>query len=156
MPNCSATTSEEWFGSMTPPEPTRMVRVASAIWPMRTGGEELATPGMPWCSATQNLVKPSSSVLFASAMVARSASPAVEPSGTGARSSTPSGTPARVRGRFASARGNSVGHDLAPTSAGGAFFRPGSSPGDKTFIDRSFGCNGVVAEFERRMAILGS
>ena len=103
MPNCSATTSEEWFGSITPPEPTLMVRVASAMWPMSTGGEELATPGMPWCSATQNRVKPSASVFFARSIVARSASPAVEPSGTGARSSTPSGTPARVRGEIASA-----------------------------------------------------
>ena len=46
MPNCSATTSETWLGSITPPEPTRMTLVASAMWPISTGGAELAMPGM--------------------------------------------------------------------------------------------------------------
>ena len=41
-----------WLGSMTPPAPTRSVVVASARWPMSTAGAELATAGMPWCSAT--------------------------------------------------------------------------------------------------------
>ena len=53
MPNCSAITSDAWFGSMTPPEPTRMVDVADAMWASSTAGAELAMPGMLWCSATQ-------------------------------------------------------------------------------------------------------
>ncbi len=31
---------------MTPPDPTRNVLVASAMWPMSTAGDELAMPGM--------------------------------------------------------------------------------------------------------------
>ena len=46
MPNCSATTSDEWFGSITPPEPRRIVLVPAARWAIRTAGEELAMPGM--------------------------------------------------------------------------------------------------------------
>src|SRR5580658_7048615 len=92
MPNCSATTSETWLGSMTPPEPTRSVVVASAMWPISTGGAELAMPGMLWCSATQNRRYPSRSTCWARSTVARSASPAFPPSGTGARSRTESGT----------------------------------------------------------------
>jgi hypothetical protein len=38
---------------MTPPDPTLIVDVAEARWPMSTAGEELAMPGMLWCSATQ-------------------------------------------------------------------------------------------------------
>ena len=53
IPNCSAITSDEWFGSITPPEPRRIVLVPAARWAMSTGGEELAMPGMLWCSATQ-------------------------------------------------------------------------------------------------------
>ena len=53
IPNCSATTSGEWFGSMTPPDPTRIVDVAAARCASSTGGDELAMPGMLWCSATQ-------------------------------------------------------------------------------------------------------
>src|SRR6476646_4243376 len=51
--NCSATTSGAWFGSMTPPEPTRIRSVAPAITAMRTAGLVAATDGMLWCSATQ-------------------------------------------------------------------------------------------------------
>jgi hypothetical protein len=54
MPNCSATTSGGWLGSITPPEPTRMVDVADATCPISTAGAELAIPGMLWCSASQN------------------------------------------------------------------------------------------------------
>ena len=51
--NCSATTSGAWFGSITPPEPTRIRSVAPAIIAMRTAGLVAATDGMLWCSATQ-------------------------------------------------------------------------------------------------------
>ena len=53
MPNCSATTSEAWLGSITPPDPRRIVSVTPAAWASSTGGDELAMPGMLWCSATQ-------------------------------------------------------------------------------------------------------
>ncbi len=53
MPNCSATTSGAWLGSITPPEPTRIVEVTAARWAMSTAGDELAMAGMLWCSATQ-------------------------------------------------------------------------------------------------------
>lgn len=42
-----------WLGSMTPPDPSRMREVCAARWARITAGEELATPGMEWCSATQ-------------------------------------------------------------------------------------------------------
>jgi hypothetical protein len=54
IPNCSATTSGEWLGSITPPAPSRSVEVEAARWAMRTAGEELAMPGMLWCSATHS------------------------------------------------------------------------------------------------------
>ena len=38
----SATISGAWFGSMTPPEPTRMCWVAAAICPIMMSGAELA------------------------------------------------------------------------------------------------------------------
>ena len=53
VPNCSAMTSGEWLGSITPPEPTRIVDVAAATWAIITAGAELAIPGMLWCSAIQ-------------------------------------------------------------------------------------------------------
>jgi hypothetical protein len=40
-------------GSITPPAPTRMVRVTAAICPTSTAVALLATPSMLWCSATQ-------------------------------------------------------------------------------------------------------
>ena len=46
MPNCSATTSGAWLGSITPPDPTLMVEVAAARWAISTGGDELAMAGM--------------------------------------------------------------------------------------------------------------
>ncbi len=58
VPNCSATVSGAWFGSITPPEPTRIADVAAASCPARTAGAVLAMPGMPWCSATQYRRKP--------------------------------------------------------------------------------------------------
>ena len=53
IPNCSAITSGEWFGSMTPPEPSRIRSVTEPRWASSTAGAELAIPGMLWCSATQ-------------------------------------------------------------------------------------------------------
>ena len=41
MPNCSATTSGAWFGSITPPDPTRIRSVPAAIAASSTAGEEL-------------------------------------------------------------------------------------------------------------------
>lgn len=49
----SATISGAWFGSMIPPEPTRRLRVAAAIWPIMISGAGLATLGRAWCSASQ-------------------------------------------------------------------------------------------------------
>ena len=51
--NVSATASGAWLGSMTPPEPTRIVDVAAATVAIITAGAELATLGMLWCSASQ-------------------------------------------------------------------------------------------------------
>ncbi len=51
--NCSATTSGAWFGSMTPPEPTRMRSVCATVAATSTGGVVEATAGMLWCSANQ-------------------------------------------------------------------------------------------------------
>jgi hypothetical protein len=45
IPNCSATTSGWWFGSITPPEPTRIVVVTLARCAISTAGAELAMPG---------------------------------------------------------------------------------------------------------------
>ena len=53
VPNCSAITSGAWFGSITPPEPTRSEVVPAARCASSTAGAELAIPGMLWCSATQ-------------------------------------------------------------------------------------------------------
>jgi hypothetical protein len=46
VPNCSAITSGEWFGSMTPPAPTRIVEVPAATYPITTDVAALAMPGM--------------------------------------------------------------------------------------------------------------
>lgn len=53
VPNCSAMTSGAWLGSITPPEPSLMRSVCAARWARITAGEEEATPGIEWCSATQ-------------------------------------------------------------------------------------------------------
>ena len=92
MPNCSATTRGAWFGSITPPEPIRMVEVAAARWARSTAGAELAMPGMLWCSATQWRRNPSRSASTASSVECSSAAPTSCPSATGARSSTERGT----------------------------------------------------------------
>ena len=46
VPNCSAITRGEWFGSMMPPAPTRMVFDPDAIWAMTTDVAALAMPGI--------------------------------------------------------------------------------------------------------------
>ncbi len=46
-------TSGAWFGSITPPEPMRMVDVAAPTALSSTAGAEDVIPGIPWCSATQ-------------------------------------------------------------------------------------------------------
>jgi len=46
VPNCSATTSGAWLGSMIPPAPTRIVRVPAATCPITTAVAEEAMPGM--------------------------------------------------------------------------------------------------------------
>ncbi|SCE55334.1 hypothetical protein GA0115253_1069011 [Streptomyces sp. Termitarium-T10T-6] len=72
-PNCSATTSGRWLGSITPPVPTRMVEVAAATAAASTVGADPATPGTPWCSETQKRWKPSASASRARSTVSRSA-----------------------------------------------------------------------------------
>ena len=44
VPNCSAITSGAWFGSMIPPEPTRIVDVPAATCAMTTDVAALAIP----------------------------------------------------------------------------------------------------------------
>jgi hypothetical protein len=61
VPNCSATTSGAWFGSITPPAPTRMRRVPKATCASATAVAALAMPGMLWCSAIQKRRNPSAS-----------------------------------------------------------------------------------------------
>ncbi|MNI92587.1 hypothetical protein D3C73_1504010 [compost metagenome] len=53
VPNCSATTSGAWLGSMMPPAPTRICRVALAISLMTSDVAAEPMPGMSWCSAIQ-------------------------------------------------------------------------------------------------------
>ena len=74
-----------------------MVDVTDARCASSTGGDELAMPGMLWCSATQWRRYPSRSVSWTRAIELRRASAGVEPRPTGARSRTERGT-ARVSG----------------------------------------------------------
>ena len=53
VPNCSAIVSGAWFGSMTPPEPMRMVDVLAATWAISTAVADEAIEEMLWCSAYQ-------------------------------------------------------------------------------------------------------
>jgi hypothetical protein len=46
VPNCSAITSGEWFGSMMPPAPTRIDDVPPARYPITTDVAALAMPVM--------------------------------------------------------------------------------------------------------------
>jgi hypothetical protein len=91
VPNCSAITSGAWLGSMTPPDPTRMVAVPAATCPTTTAVAALATPGMLWCSATQNRRYPRRSARRARSSVLRRDSAAVPPARMGDRSRTDRG-----------------------------------------------------------------
>ena len=84
--NHSATFSALWFGSMMPPEPTRIPRVVWATSPMRISGDELARLAALWCSASQYRVKPRRSTCWARSSVFLRASPADEPETIGERS----------------------------------------------------------------------
>ena len=53
VPNCSAITSGEWLGSITPPAPRRIVSVWAATWAISTAVAEEAIEEMLWCSAYQ-------------------------------------------------------------------------------------------------------
>jgi hypothetical protein len=53
VPNCSAIVSGEWLGSITPPAPSRIEVVWSAMWPISTLVAEEAIDAMLWCSAYQ-------------------------------------------------------------------------------------------------------
>ena len=53
VPNCSAIVSGEWLGSITPPAPSRIVRVCAPTWAMSTLVADDAIVGMLWCSAYQ-------------------------------------------------------------------------------------------------------
>jgi len=46
VPNCSAISSGEWFGSMMPPEPSRIVEVCAPMWLMSTEVADEAMAGM--------------------------------------------------------------------------------------------------------------
>jgi hypothetical protein len=56
VPNCSAMVSGEWFGSMMPPDPSRMLSVWAAMCPINTLVADDAIVGMLWCSAYQTRV----------------------------------------------------------------------------------------------------
>ena len=53
VPNCSAIRSGAWLGSMTPPAPSRIVRVCAPTCAISTLVAEEAMAGMLWCSAYQ-------------------------------------------------------------------------------------------------------
>jgi hypothetical protein len=91
VPNCSAITSGAWFGSMIPPDPTRIVDVPPATWAMTTDVAALAIPGMEWCSATQNRLNTSRSACRARSSVLWNDSAAVPPWRIGERSRTENG-----------------------------------------------------------------
>ncbi len=53
VPNCSITASGEWFGSMIPPEPTRIRCVIEAARSISSEVAEEARESVLWCSANQ-------------------------------------------------------------------------------------------------------
>jgi hypothetical protein len=44
-----------WFGSITPPAPSRISCVLAATWAINTAVAAEAIDGMLWCSANQTL-----------------------------------------------------------------------------------------------------
>src|SRR5262249_20558848 len=52
-PRRSAPARGAWLGSITPPDPSRILDVDAARCAISTAGAELAIEGMLWCSATQ-------------------------------------------------------------------------------------------------------
>ncbi len=88
VPNCSAMTRGEWFGSMTPPAPSRMVDVWAATWAMSTAGADDAIVFELWCSAYQTLAYPRRSAARATSTQPRRLSPMLSFSPIEARSST--------------------------------------------------------------------
>ena len=67
---------------MTPPDPTRIVFVPPATYPISTDVAELAIPSILWCSASQNRVYPHLSACLARSSVLRKLSAASPPSFT--------------------------------------------------------------------------
>ncbi len=86
--NVSATLRALWFGSMIPPEPTRIRFVTAATDAITTSGDELARPPALWCSASQYRASPRASAWRARSTLFCRAPAAVVPDGTGERSST--------------------------------------------------------------------
>ncbi len=70
MPNCSAITSGEWLGSITPPAPSLIEVVLAATWAIRTLVAEEAIAAMLWCSAYQTRSYPVLSAVWARATLA--------------------------------------------------------------------------------------
>src|SRR5262245_23965032 len=68
------------------PDPTRIVGVPAALYPITSEVAALAIPTMLWCSASQNRRYPQVSACFARSSVLRSASAGVAPSTTIERS----------------------------------------------------------------------
>ena len=96
VPYCSAMVSGAWFGSITPPAPSRIVRVCAATCAISTAGADDAMTPMLWCSAYQTRRYPRSSARLATATVPVSASWAVSPFPMMARSRMDSGSGIRA------------------------------------------------------------
>ena len=79
MPNCSAITYGEWFGSITPPAPRRMRLVFAPMWLISTAGDEETMLDMLWCSAYQMREYPKASACWAKATERCVASPTDSP-----------------------------------------------------------------------------
>ncbi len=92
MPNCSAICSGEWFGSITPPEPSVMRSVCAATWAMSTLVAADAIEPMLWCSAYQIRRNPQSSARCASLVLASRPWATVSPRATVARSRIDNGS----------------------------------------------------------------